>query len=221
MPKGRKIAILFLTYFGECDQADTSRETRLLSSPFMTQLVDSYLLFRIRTKRDPEAFARIYDRYVEAIYRYALLKLPGTEEAQDATAETFTKAWQYLSENRQVTHVRALLYQIARSVIADFYRKHDQAFLYDPVTFQADPASSEISERTDPKQGQAYAEARADLALVLERLGRLKEDYQDVLTLRLIDDLPFSVIADILGKKTGHVRVMYHRALKALNDLNE
>jgi DNA-directed RNA polymerase specialized sigma24 family protein len=61
--------------------------------------------------------------------------------------------------------------------------------------------------------------ARADLALILGRLKKLKEDYYDVLNLRLIDGLPFGVIAEILEKKTGHVRVIYHRALKALKEI--
>lgn len=191
----------------------------------MTSLYDSYLLFRIRTKRDPEAFARIYDRYVEAIYRFAYLKLPGEEEAKDITAETFTKCWQYLSENHSVTHIRALLYRILRNLIADYYRsKRDQVSLNEvadgSVTLEGDSPSHSIEGvESDQGSGRRLAEARADLALILKRLERLKEDYRDVLMLRLVDDLPFSVIAEILEKKTGHVRVIFHRGLKALKDL--
>jgi RNA polymerase sigma-70 factor, ECF subfamily len=195
----------------------------------MTNLIDSYLIFRIRTKRDPEAFARIYDRYVEAIYRFAILKLPGKEEAQDVTAETFTRAWQYLNEQKGVAHMRALLYRIARNLIADFYRSLPQQppLSIDAissndaaVTNQGDfPSHSLEGSISDQKSGKRLLEARADLGLILQRLERLKEDYRDVLTLRLIDDLPFDVIAEILEKKSGHVRVIYHRALKALKDL--
>lgn len=185
----------------------------------MTNLIDSYLLFRVRTKRDPEAFARIYDRYVEAIYRFAILKLPTEEEAQDVTAEAFTKAWQYLSEHRTtVVHLRALLYRIARNLIADHYRNRDPAVAEEAVTFHQEITSSSMEAESDRGRHQRMVEARADLALVLQHLERLKEDYRDVLTLRLIDDLPFGVIAEILEKKPGHVRVIFHRALKALNE---
>lgn len=193
----------------------------------MTSLYDSYLLFRIRTKRDPEAFARIYDRYVEAIYRFAYLKLPGEEEAKDATAEAFTKCWQYLNEDHSVTHIRALLYRILRNLIADYYRSKpehislDAAAAESAVTSEGDFTSHPVEGiGSDRGSGQRLAEARADLALILRRLERLKEDYRDVLMLRLVDDLPFSVIAEILEKKTGHVRVIFHRGLKALKELD-
>lgn len=193
-------------------------------SPPLTNLIDSYLLFRIRTKRDPEAFARIYDRYVEAIYRFAYLKLPRKEDAQDVTAETFTRAWQYMSEHRNIVHIRALLYRILRNLIADFYRSQKKEVpLEELVTIEGYSATSygEGATVSDPSKLAVSdnSEARADFALILQRLERLKEDYRDVLTLRLIDDLPFAVIGEILEKSTGNVRVIYHRGLKALKEI--
>lgn len=185
----------------------------------MTNLVDRYLLFRIRTKRDPEAFARLYDRYVEAIYRFTILKLPSTEDAQDITAETFTRAWQYLYEHHAVTNIRALLYRISRNLIADRYRTAEPIVPFDAVTSGEDFTSTYTTALdSDRGREREIVEARADLSMVIGRLSRLKEDYRDVLTLRLIDDLPFAVIADILEKKTGHVRVIYHRAIKMLKE---
>ncbi len=189
----------------------------------MHKLIDSYLLFRLKVKRDPEAFARIYDRYVEAVYRFAFLKLPTKEEAQDVTAETFTRAWQYICENHPISNMRALLYRITRNLIADHYRRGSPktVSLDEAVTFQLENASSVyVSQENDAGQGRKLIEARADLALLLRKLERLKEDFRDVLTLRLIDDLPFQDIANILEKKTGHIRVIYHRAVKALKDLD-
>ncbi|MEK7115804.1 MAG: sigma-70 family RNA polymerase sigma factor [Patescibacteria group bacterium] len=199
----------------------------------VTNLYDSYLLFRLRTKRDPEAFAKLYDRYVEAIYRFSLLKLPRQEEAQDITAETFTRAWQYLNENRQVTHIRALLYRIARNLIADYYRSQyktppqvsiedieDSIDHDEDVTFEADFSTQRVEGfASDQRIGQELLEARTDFALILKKLDKLKEDYRDILMLRLVDDLPFSVIADILEKTTGNVRVIFHRGLKMLRNL--
>jgi DNA-directed RNA polymerase specialized sigma24 family protein len=60
-----------------------------------------------------------------------------------------------------------------------------------------------------------------ELALVMGRLERLKDDYRDVLTLRLLDGLPFSVIAEVMEKTPGNVRVLYHRAKKALDTLQD
>ena len=186
----------------------------------MSNLVDRYLLFRIRTKRDPEAFAKIYDRYVKALYRFTLLKLPSQEEAQDITAETFTKAWNYLQEHREITNIRALLYRIARNLIADYYRNRPVSVAFDAVTNQSDFASTPMKDALGSDLGheRELIVARTELTLILQQLGQLKEDYRDVVMLRLVDDLAFGDIADILGKTAGNVRVIYHRAIKTLKE---
>lgn len=189
----------------------------------MSNLVDRYLLFRIRTKRDPEAFAKIYDRYVKALYRFALLKLPSKEEAQDITAETFTKTWNYLQQHHEVTHIRALLYRVARNLIVDYYRtrKGGTVELSATVTIEDDTTSYMVKAPLDSDRGRErdLVEARAEFSLILKHLEKLKEDYRDVVMLRLVDDLAFDDIAAILEKSPGNVRVIYHRAIKTLKEL--
>lgn len=189
----------------------------------MTHPIDRYLLFRIRRQYDPEAFAQLYDRYVTAMYRFILLKVPSKEDAEDLTSETFLKCWNYVQEHREIKEVRALLYTIARNAIADWYRsrsQHPDRSL--AVTFQVDETSTSIeTDFTDGGKGRSLVEIRAELSLVMGKLERLKEDYRDVLMLRLVDGLPFSLIAQILKKTPGTVRVLYHRAKKALDTLNQ
>ena len=188
----------------------------------MTNLLDTYLLFRIRARRDPDAYAELYDRYVTSIYRFALLKLPTKEQAEDITSETFLRTWQFLQETKEpVKNIRALLYRIARNLIVDLYRKdHGRTVPLPSVTFLEDETSTlHVRDLTDGSKGQALIEAQADIALVLDKIARLKTDYQDVLTLRLIDGLGYDDIGTILEKPAGNVRVIYHRAMKALEAL--
>lgn len=188
----------------------------------MTNLLDTYLLFRIRVRHDPDAYAELYDRYVASIYRFALLKLPTKEQAEDITSETFLRTWQFLQEAKEpVKNVRALLYRIARNLIIDLYRKdHGRTVPLPSVTFLDDETSTtHVREFSDEARGRALIEAQADIALVLDKIARLKTDYQDVLTLRLIDGLGYDDIGAILEKPAGHVRVIYHRAIKALEVL--
>ncbi|MFA6160988.1 MAG: RNA polymerase sigma factor [Patescibacteria group bacterium] len=187
----------------------------------MTQLVDRYLLYRIRAKRDAEAFAKIYDRHVDIIYRFVVFKLPRKEDAQDVTAEVFTRLWQYVQQPKAIKNIRALLYQIARNLVADFYRNKEKEpdIQEADVTFE-DETASNVSY-TDSGRSSEIIEARGEMSIVLAQMEKLKEDYRDVLALRLIDELSFDEIAVILGKQVGHVRVIYHRALKAIKQVNE
>jgi RNA polymerase sigma-70 factor (ECF subfamily) len=49
-----------------------------------------------------------------------------------------------------------------------------------------------------------------------QALASLPENYQEVIRLRVILDLPTATTADWIGKSEGAVRVLLHRALKAL-----
>ena len=190
----------------------------------MTNLIDKYLLFRIRTKRDPEAFAKLYDRYVMAIFRFVFLKLPSREAAEDVTSEAFLRCWQWIQQNREISNFRALLYRIARNLVADNYRKTKENFSLDAqVVTETEFATSTIvlGDIADGRQGQKVIEARAELSLVIQRVAKLKEDYQDVVTLRLVDGLDFGDIAQVLEKTPGHVRVIYHRAMKTLQKMGD
>jgi DNA-directed RNA polymerase specialized sigma24 family protein len=47
----------------------------------------------------------------------------------------------------------------------------------------------------------------------------LKQEYQEVLTLRFVDELKIEEISEIVGKSGLVVRVTIHRALKKLKEL--
>lgn len=185
----------------------------------MSQLIDQYQLYRIRAKRDADAFASIYDRYITSIYRFVYLKLPTREAAEDVTSETFLRFWNAILQNTEIRNVRAFLYQIARNLVVDYFRKEESQRQI--VTNDEDVTSSyNEGHISDRGREQKLIEARVDLRIVLERIERLKEDYRDVLTLRLIDGLSFDDIATILQKTPGHVRVIFHRAVRALDKLS-
>src|SRR5688572_14561141 len=91
----------------------------------MSLLIDQYQLYRVRTRRDADAFANLYDRYISSIYRFVYLKLPSREAAEDVTSETFLRFWNAILQNTEIRNVRAFLYQIARNLVVDYYRKEE------------------------------------------------------------------------------------------------
>jgi len=68
----------------------------------------------------------------------------------------------------------------------------------------------------DRGKGHKQAAVQAEAALLLRHMKKLKEDYQDVLLLRLVENLSFPEIAHALDKSHANVRVIYHRALTLL-----
>ncbi|MBI2574179.1 MAG: sigma-70 family RNA polymerase sigma factor [Candidatus Wildermuthbacteria bacterium] len=159
-------------------------------------------------KISKEEFSRIYDEYIEPIYRFVALKVNAREIAEDLTAEVFLRFWKGRTDT-PVQKVRPFLYQIARHVIADHYRKHGgkQTVSIDATEDLQSPAADELVEQ---------ASLRLDMERVQEALREISDDYQDLIIWKYIDELSTQEIAQITGKTEENVRVGLHRALQAL-----
>ena len=89
-----------------------------------SKIQDKILLIRLK-KRDPEAFARVYDMYVTPIYRFIYFKVSRRQDAEDLTSEVFMKVWKYVATtDEDIENLRALLYRSARNIVIDFYRSN-------------------------------------------------------------------------------------------------
>lgn len=181
-----------------------------MSNPLQEKL----LLYRVRAKKDPEAYGKIYDLYARRIYRFVYFKVSSEEEAQDLTADVFLKAWSYLLDEKggEVRHLSALLYSIARNRVIDHYRSRSNR----ETLLLAEGAEEVIADdRMDLKKVDAGIDAR----MLEKRLRSLKDEYREVLVMKHLDELETSEIARILGKTHGNVRVLLHRATEAMRDL--
>lgn len=177
-----------------------------------SKIKEKFFLFKLRTKKDPEAFGKIYDLYISQIYRFIFFKVSNKEDAEDLTAEVFLRTWQYINEMGAETigNLRAFLYQVARNAVIDYYREKAQKEL---------PASVSLDLK-DPSQD--LGEKFQNVSLVKETnkaLGQLKDEYREVIVLRYIEEMSVGETAKILGKSKGAVRVLLHRALKALREI--
>lgn len=183
-------------------------------------LREKYLLYRIQSRKDPVAYAEMYDRYVTSIYRFVFFKVSNHEDAEDITADVFLKAWHYVTEHTEIRSFRAIIYRIARNLVIDLYRhrSHEPSV---PLTETFDESDEEVGVVHSSDAGAAVLkmESEQDHARVLEAIGKLKEEYREVLLFRYVDGLSTGEVADILGKSKIDVRVTTHRAMKALRKI--
>ncbi len=162
-----------------------------------------------RARRDRQAFAALYDRYLEAIYRYCYVRLGNREAAEDATSLVFTKAMDGLQGFRGGTF-RSWLFAIAHNAVADAHRAVRQVETLDAAAAIADPhpEPDELALRDD--EGRAVREA----------LRGLSPDQRDVVELRLAG-LTGPEIASALGKSHAAIRIAQFRAFARLRTLLE
>jgi len=154
-------------------------------------------------------FSQIYDRYIDKIYRFIFLKVNSQEIAQDLTSETFLRGWKSFKNGNKIENPQAFLYKIARNLVTDHYREKGKAKII----------SAEYVKITDPRTNlEEKALLNSDLNNIKTALTNLKEDYQNVIIWRYLDDLPIPEIAKIMDKSETATRVQLHRALKALKN---
>lgn len=172
----------------------------------MSALREKFLAFRVRRYNDRDAFGEIYDLFADRIRRFLVFKLPRTEDADELTSEVFLRGWEYMSSGA-VNNLNAFFFRIARNLVADFYRK------YKPTD------SIEFAQHLDDGTSvQDVVATKIEGDELLAALRTLKDEYREVLVMRYLSEMEVGEIASALEKTPNSVRVLLHRAKKALQE---
>ncbi len=171
---------------------------------------EQVLISRAQTG-DTDAFAQLYDKHIDAIYRYVRLRVPSDELAEDIIEDVFLKAWQALPRYKPQRPFRHWLYRIAHNRIVDEQRRKSQQELSLDVLVESG------QDPTAPSSSPLHAAiAKENLQELRDALATMSPEEQTLLTLRFTEGLSFQEIGAILDKSAGACRVLQHRALKKL-----
>lgn len=176
-------------------------------------LQEKYLIFRIKHSKDPQAYAQLYDFYVDRIFRFILFKVKTVEDAEDITSEVFLKTWNYIrTTQKRIENLNALLYKMSRNAVVDYYRskQRTEELMSDEDQFKKIMRARDLDQEIDNK---------FELKNIENYLNQLKDEYREVIILRYVEEFSINEIAQILEKTKGNVRVLLHRAMQRLREL--
>jgi RNA polymerase sigma-70 factor (ECF subfamily) len=159
-------------------------------------------------KRDRSAFAALYRRYVDRIYRYVYSRVGRKVDAEDLTARIFTEALEGLEGYRERGTFSAWLFTIAHRRVVDHYRRRRP-------TQPLDAASEIEGDRPNPLAEVVHEERLEHLARLVRRLD---EEKQELLRLRFAGELTYREIGEIVGRSEGAVKMAVHRLLRRLEE---
>lgn len=173
---------------------------------------ESRELVRRAQRGDLEAVAALYDRYAERVFRYCYTGLGDPQAAEDATSEVFLGVLKNLRtfQWRGEQSFEAWLFRIAHNVVISERRRRFRK----PVDLY--PRAEEIPSVTPGPSAEREAVEADGLGELWGAVLRLPETYRQVLALRFVAGLSAEQAGEALGKSAGAVRVLQHRALKAL-----
>ncbi len=160
-----------------------------------------------------EEFIQFYNQNIDKVYRFVFLKVNSKEAAQDLTSTAFLKLLNTIhGENNNIKNPRAFLYQIVRNLVVDFYREKGRQPL---------PLDESLNLPGAARQQSDFQSVlTSDMEQIKAVLGRIKEEYADIVIWHYLDDLSVPEIAKITGRPEGTVRVMLHRGLEELKKLS-
>lgn len=176
------------------------------------------LIERVQRGED-EAFSDLMALHEKQVYNLCLRMTGNPEDAQDLAQEAFLKAWRGLQFYKFESSFSTWLYRLTSNVCIDFLRqqKRRSALSLTVTDEQGEEAELEVPDAEPlPEQQVIHREDRQAIA---NAMSELEEEYRLALTLRVVDDLPYEQIADVLDLKVGTVKSRIARARMKLKKI--
>ncbi|HUX35562.1 MAG TPA: sigma-70 family RNA polymerase sigma factor [Candidatus Paceibacterota bacterium] len=175
------------------------------------ELIENYL------GGDEAAFKELVSRHMNNVYKFTYRYFNDRDKAEDATQETFVKAWKNIKKFDTDKKFITWLFAIAKNTCLDIIKKKA------PTTFSKIEAESEMDiadmVRDESPLPDELAERSEKKEMVSRLLEQMPPDYRMVLFLRYNDHLKFREIAESLGESLNTVKSRHLRGLKMMKKL--
>ena len=150
----------------------------------------------------------VLEAYEGRLTRYATKLLADEDGARDVVQHAFLKLCDRRSDELQ-ERVGPWLFTVCRNRAVDVLRQRSAA-----ASLDVDEASVAESSEPDPADTAERRDLHACLAAALADLPAAQREAVDLWT----EGFTHREIAEITGRKEGHIRVLVHRALKSLRE---
>lgn len=162
---------------------------------------------------DTDQFGIMVERYERLMYSYLLSQVRSLPEAEDIAQEAFIKAFRHLSSFDASRRFSAWLLKIARNVMIDRFRKQRNDT---PVATVPEECIARLSSPLPRNDPAAHAEMHEEFRRTFRDILDLPEDLRTPLMMRILQDLPYEEIADILDLPLQTVKNRIFKARQAL-----
>jgi RNA polymerase sigma factor (sigma-70 family) len=147
------------------------------------------------------AFERLYERYVNEVYRYVLSMVRNPAEAEDVTQTTFLNAYRAMQAGakprRPHNWLIAIAHNTCRSSVRRAMRRPQEVPLGEDVLAVVDPEAPNVVE-------------------LLRAVGRLPFNQRSALAMRELEGRTYPEIAETLGVTIPAVEALIARARRTL-----
>ncbi len=169
-------------------------------------------LFHGFQRGETDCFEQLVLRYRRKLTCYIYRIIADADAAEDVAQDVFAYLYVYPEKYRDGYPLSSFLYTLAHRRSVDYIRKHHRQVPSDLSSLDGEDAALTPDDTLDASE-RKIAVAKA--------MNALKAEYREVLYLIYFEELSHKEAARILGKTQPQVKVMVHRARKALGVLLE
>jgi RNA polymerase sigma-70 factor (ECF subfamily) len=167
-------------------------------------------------------FQDVYDEFHAKILHY-LVRMVGSDEAEDLTQEVFMKINRGLKEFRRESKLCAWVYRIATNAALDRLQSRSFRESGQRISLSSSDEEGEAGLQDSSVQGESLSAEREAIRqemneCIREFVDKLPENYRTVIILSELKDLKNQDIADVLRVSLDTVKIRLHRARARLKE---
>ena len=167
---------------------------------------------------DNNAFGELVEAYQDKVYNLALRMCGNADDAFDLAQDAFFRAWRGLSGFQFESAFSTWLFRLTSNVCLDWLRAKKRRPTVSLTTLDDEGEEVQMEIRDPGKSPEELLLAAEDRAAVTKAMNELPVEFREILTLRAIDDLSYTEIAEILHLREGTVKSRLSRARLALRN---
>lgn len=182
-------------------------------------------LIRRAQQGDNGAFEELLLLHQKKVYNLCLRMSANPDDALDLSQEAFLRAWRSLGQYQFEANFSTWLFRLTSNICIDFLRRkkrRQETSLTESYDDSDEGAELSVPDaQPGPEQQAMTNETKIELARAMEQLS---PEHREILQLRVIENLQYEQIADILGVRVGTVksrlaraRLSFRKILKAGN----
>ncbi len=154
---------------------------------------------------------KIYQKYAQYVYKYLMSITHNSDLSEELTQETFYQAVKSANRYDGSCQVTTWLCAIAKNRYMAYLKKNPAQESLEAMDEEYGYTAAKECE--SPETQTVSKESRLR---VLKMLHSMDEPYREVIYLRLMEDLSFSDIGEVMGKSENWARVTFFRGKEKL-----
>lgn len=177
-----------------------------------TEASDAELVETYCQNQNKQAFAHIYQRYFETVYRFAYSRTGNRVDAEEVTSETFFTLLDVIDKyDPEQSQLSTFILGVAYNKTRQLWQQKD--------TSQMEIHEEWIATDDSPPTKENIKKIETLSKKMKQIVSKLPENYAQVLKLRFFDGLTISQAAQKLNITQNNLKVRQNRAIKKAQQL--